>query len=76
MTYSKFYSETDNLKSILLKAALKIGLRKGKQKAIRVHSQMMKMRECKQFIGNLSVCEQFSRREKAGKLEGSKNIQK
>ena len=30
---------------------------------------MMEMRECKLFLGNLSVCEQLSRREKAGKLE-------
>ena len=35
---------------------------------------MMEMRECKLFFGNLSVCEQLSRREKAGKLECSKNI--
>ena len=35
---------------------------------------MMEVRECKQFLGNLSVCEQLSGREKAGKLECSKNI--
>ena len=37
---------------------------------------MMEMLECKAFLGNLSVCEQLSGREKAGKLECSKNIQK
>ena len=30
------------------------------------------MRECELFLGNLSVCEQLSGRERAGKLECSK----
>ena len=34
----------------------------------------MEMRECKLFLGNLSICEQLSGREKPGKLECSKNI--
>ena len=37
---------------------------------------MMEMRECKLFLENLSVCEQLSRRERAGKLGCSKNIKK
>ena len=36
---------------------------------------MMEMRESKLFLGNLSVSEQLSGKEKAGKLESSKNIQ-
>ena len=38
------------------------------------HSQVMEMRECKLFLGNVSVCDQLSGKEKAGKLECSKNI--
>ena len=35
---------------------------------------MMEMREGKLSVGNSFVCEQLSRRQKAGKLECSKNI--
>ena len=37
---------------------------------------MMEMRECKLFIGNLSVCEQLSWRKRAVILECSKMIEK
>ena len=43
-TCCTFYSETDNLKSILLKAALqKVGRREGKQNTKWAHSQMMEI---------------------------------
>ena len=35
-----------------------------------------RMRECKLILGNLSLVEMLSRREKAGKLECSKNMKK
>ena len=37
---------------------------------------MIEMRECELFLGNLSVCEQLSGREKTGKLGCSKNYAK
>ena len=67
------YFETDNLKCILLKAALqRIRRREGKQNTKWAYSEMMEMRECKLFEGNLSVCEELSGRERAGNLESSK----
>ena len=37
---------------------------------------MVEIRECKLFLGNLFAYEQLSRREKAGKLECSKIIER
>ena len=52
------YSDTDNLKSTPFKGRTdKIGRRERKQSLMRAYSQMMEMRACKLFLGNLSVCD-------------------